>query len=431
MVISHLHSDADPPRAVSRRPAAEDPEAPPRRAAHNTFRQVTSFDTVALVLGLLLVGGALVSGLAHRSFLSLAALFVIAGFLLGDGALGVLRLDPQSGFVVGLAEVALVVLLFRDGLEVEAEMLQREWRLPLRKLVVGMPITAAIVALAAHLLTDLSWTEAFLLGALLSPTDPVLSSAVVTNRLVPRVVRHSLNLESGLNDGLALPPVLALTAALSLTRGQFDVVTFVVQDVGLGLVYGIVVGFAAALLLPRGEAILEHQRSLYALGAAFAAYGAAVLPPHANGFIAVYVAAIVLGIRRDDLRHAFERRSDDIVELAKLGVFVVFGSLLTLGGLFGDGWAAVAIVVVTLLVARPVALAAALAGTGLDRATKAFMAWFGPKGVATMTFSLIVLGDRLAAGERIFNLAALVVFVSIVAHSSTDRAGVAWIARQR
>ncbi len=392
---------------------------------------MTSFDTVALVLGLLLVGGALVSGLAHRSFLSLAALFVIAGFLLGDGALGVLRLDPQSGFVVGLAEVALVVLLFRDGLEVEAEMLQREWRLPLRKLVVGMPITAAIVALAAHLVTDLSWTEAFLLGALLSPTDPVLSSAVVTNRRVPRVVRHSLNLESGLNDGLALPPVLALIAALSLTRGRFDVVTFVVQDVGLGLVYGIVVGFAAALLLPRGDAILEHQRSLYALGAAFAAYGAAVLPPHANGFIAVYVAAIVLGIRRDDLRHAFERRSDDIVELAKLGVFVVFGSLLTLDGLFGDGWAAVAIVVVTLLVARPVALAAALAGTGLDRTTKAFMAWFGPKGVATMSFSLIVLGDRLAAGERIFNLAALVVFVSIIAHSSTDRAGVAWIARQR
>jgi NhaP-type Na+/H+ or K+/H+ antiporter len=392
---------------------------------------VTSFDTVALVLGLLLMGGALVSGLAHRSFLSLAAVFVIVGFLLGEGVLGVLHFDPESGLVVELAEVALIVLLFRDGLEVEAEMLQREWRLPLRKLVIGMPITAGVVACAAHLLTDLSWTESFLLGALLSPTDPVLSSAVVTNPRVPRVVRHSLNLESGLNDGLALPPVLALIAALSATRGHFDVVTFVLQDVGLGLLYGIVVGLIAALLLPRGEGIPEHQRSLYALGTAFAAYGAAVLPPHGNGFIAVYVAAIVLGIRRDDLRHAFERRSDDIVELAKLGVFVVFGSLLTFGGLFGDGWAAVALVVVALLIARPVALAVALAGTGLDRPTKAFMAWFGPKGVATMTFSIIVLGNQLAAGGRIFNLAALVVFVSIIVHSSTDQAGVAWIARRR
>jgi NhaP-type Na+/H+ or K+/H+ antiporter len=394
---------------------------------------VTSFETAAVVLGAVLMGGALLSGLARRSFLSLTALFVIVGFILGDGGLEVIDLDPQSGFVVGLAEVALIVLLFRDGLEVESEMLQRAWRLPLRKLVIGMPITAAVVALAAKALTDLSWTEAFLLGALLSPTDPVLSSAVVTNPRVPRVVRHSLNLESGLNDGLALPPVLALIAALSLTREDFHVVTFVLQDVGLGLVFGVAMGLLASVVMPRDrglhESIPAHQKSLYALGVAFATYGVSVLEPHGNGFIAVYVAAIVLGIRRADVRTAFEHRSDDIVELVKLGIFVVFGSLLTLDGLFGDGWAAVAIVVVALLVARPVALAVALAGTRLSLPVKAFMAWFGPKGVATMTFSIIVLGEGLADGERIFNLAALVVFVSIIVHSTTDTAGVNWIAR--
>jgi NhaP-type Na+/H+ or K+/H+ antiporter len=394
---------------------------------------VTSFETAAVVLGAVLMGGALLSGLARRSFLSLTALFVIVGFILGDGGLEVIDLDPQSGFVVGLAEVALIVLLFRDGLEVESEMLQRAWRLPLRKLVIGMPITAAVVALAAKALTDLSWTEAFLLGALLSPTDPVLSSAVVTNPRVPRVVRHSLNLESGLNDGLALPPVLALNAALSLTREDFHVVTFVLQDVGLGLVFGVAMGLLASVVMPRDrglhESIPAHQKSLYALGVAFATYGVSVLEPHGNGFIAVYVAAIVLGIRRADVRTAFEHRSDDIVELVKLGIFVVFGSLLTLDGLFGDGWAAVAIVVVALLVARPVALAVALAGTRLSLPVKAFMAWFGPKGVATMTFSIIVLGEGLADGERIFNLAALVVFVSIIVHSTTDTAGVNWIAR--
>src|SRR5688500_16691873 len=141
---------------------------------------MTSFETAAAVLGALLVGGALISGVAHRSFLSLTAVFVMVGVALGEGGLEVLRFDPTGGFVSALATVALVVILFRDGLEVDAELLRREWRLPLRKLVLAMPITAAIVALAARALTDLSWTEAFLLGALLSPTDPVLSSSVVT-----------------------------------------------------------------------------------------------------------------------------------------------------------------------------------------------------------------------------------------------------------
>jgi NhaP-type Na+/H+ or K+/H+ antiporter len=130
------------------------------------------------------------------------------------------------------------------------------------------------------------------------------------------------------------------------------------------------------------------------------------------------------------VRAYVEARSQDIIEVVKLGVFVVFGSLLTFGGLFDDGWAAVAIVVVTLLVARPVALWLALAGTRTDTATKAFMAWFGPKGVATMTFSLLVLSQPVAAGQRIFNLAALVVFCSILAHGLTDQPGSEWIARR-
>jgi sodium/hydrogen antiporter len=394
---------------------------------------VTTYQTAVTVLGALLVGGALLSGLARRSFLSLTALFVLLGFILGQGGLDVLEIDPRSTFVEDLAITALILILFRDGLEVEAEMLQTEWRLPLRKLVLAMPITAAIVAVAAAALTDLSWTECFLLGALLSPTDPVLSSSVVTNPRVPRIVRHSLNLESGLNDGLALPPVLALIAALS-ADSDFVWWRFVLQDVTLGVAYGLVIGYAASLVLPRGRAlensIPAHQRALYALGVAFLTYGLTTLPPHGNGVIAVFVCAIVLGIRRPDIRHYFESRSDDIIEIVKLGIFVVFGSLLTLDGLFGDGWAAVGIVVVTLLVARTAAVWIALAGTGLDTATKGFMAWFGPKGVATMTFSLLVLSAALPNGERIFNLAALVVLCSIVAHGVSDTPGAEWLARR-
>jgi len=393
------------------------------------------FDVSLLVFGGLLLAGALVSGLVHRSFLSLTALFVLAGFALGEGGLEVLELDPASGFVSGLAIVALIVILFRDGLEVEAEMLQTAWRVPLRKLVLAMPITAAIVAVTAHALTDLGWTECFLLGALLSPTDPVLSSSVVTNPRVPRLVRHSLNLESGLNDGLALPAVLAFSAALRIGEDEFTWWKFVLQDVTLGFAFGVAIGYAASRLLPRTRTIEtgvpDHQKSLYALGTAFAAYGVAVaLPPEGNGLIAVFVCAIVLGIRRPDLRATFEHLSADIVEIVKLGVFVVFGALLTFDGLFGDGLAAVAIVAVCLLVARPVAVFVALVGTRTPASWKAFMAWFGPKGVATMTFSLLVLADAIPENERIFDIAALCVFASILAHGLTDTPGADWIARR-
>src|SRR4051794_21466413 len=363
---------------------------------------------------------------ANRRFLSLTAVCAVAGLVLGRGGVKLLDFDPQSGFVRTVALVALIVILFRDGLEVEAEMLQTAWRLPLRKLVLAMPVTGALVALAAKALTDLGWTECFLLGALLAPTDPVLSSSVVTNPRVPRVVRHSLNLESGLNDGLALPAVLAFSAALNDEPG-FVWWHFVLQDVTLGFAFGISMGLLASWAMPRSPSIPAHQFALFALGTAFATYGLAVVPPSGNGLIAVFVCAITLGIRRHDLREVFEARSDDIVEIVKLGVFVVFGSLLTLDGLFGDGWAAVCVVAITLLVARPVAIAIALLGTRLPFYLQAFMAWFGPKGVATMTFSLLILETGYA---RIFNVAALCVFASILAHGLSDTPGSEWVARR-
>src|SRR3954470_23994601 len=120
---------------------------------------MTSTETALTVFGALLVFGALVSGIARRSMLSLTAVFVVAGFVLGRGGLDVLKFDPLSGFVTGLATVALIVILFRDGLEVEAEMLQRAWHPPLRALAIAMPLTAILVAVFTHLVTNLSWTE--------------------------------------------------------------------------------------------------------------------------------------------------------------------------------------------------------------------------------------------------------------------------------
>src|SRR5919108_4879154 len=128
---------------------------------------VDFLDEPLAVFGLMLVLGALISGLAGRSLLSLAAVFVVAGFMLGEGGTDILDFDSTSGFVQGLAVVALVLILFRDGLEVEEEMLQEAWHLPLRKLVLAMPITAGLIALATYALTDLGWTESCLVGALL------------------------------------------------------------------------------------------------------------------------------------------------------------------------------------------------------------------------------------------------------------------------
>jgi NhaP-type Na+/H+ or K+/H+ antiporter len=235
---------------------------------------------------------------------------------------------------------------------------------------------------------------------------------------------------------LALPAVLAFAATLSAGGSGFVWWHFVARDIGLGLASGLLCGLVASVLMPRAgvgaihRAIPDHQKALYGLGIAFVTYSAAVLTVRGNGLIAVFVAAIILGIRRPDLRAHFAHGVEDIVEVVKLGVFAVFGSLLTLHGLLADGWAAIAIVAVTFLLARPIAVWLALAGTPFGEAAKAFMAWFGPRGVATIAFSLLILGRHFPAAPRIFNLAALTVFCSIILHGITATPGVKWIARR-
>ena len=160
-----------------------------------------------LLFGGLLAVVAALSGVMRGTVLSASVLSVALGILLA--AVGVVDVDPTDQSIVELIELALILTLFSDGMFVERELLRRHWSPVARSLVIAMPITMALLALAAKaLFPDLSWAEAFLLGAVLSPTDPVVTSAVVTSRLVPSAVRHTLNLESGLNDGLALPFVL-------------------------------------------------------------------------------------------------------------------------------------------------------------------------------------------------------------------------------
>ena len=165
------------------------------------------FSEALLVLGVVLAVAAALSGWLHGTVLSISVLSVVAGMVLSLA--DVITISPGATIVLVTVELALVLTLFSDGLFIERELLQREWHAPARALAFAMPLTLVLLALCAKLLfPPLTWAEAFLLGAVLSPTDPVVTSAIVTDTRVPRLIRHTLNLESGLNDGLALPFVL-------------------------------------------------------------------------------------------------------------------------------------------------------------------------------------------------------------------------------
>lgn len=170
----------------------------------------TDFAWILLSIGLLVLFGARIADLATRSFLSLTVLFVSAGMILGPKVLDVVHVSPDQEWISSIATIALVVILFRDGLEIDRHLVKDDWHLPVRKLIFSMPLTAIITALIAWWLLPLGFLEALLIGVLLSPTDPVLSSGVLLNPKVPKRLRHSLQLESGLNDGLALPFIVIL-----------------------------------------------------------------------------------------------------------------------------------------------------------------------------------------------------------------------------
>ena len=230
--------------------------------------------------------------------------------------------------------IALILILFRDGLEVEAGDAPDGLAPAVSQAGAGDAAHRGLVAVVTHTLTDLGWTESFLVGALLSPTDPVLSSTVVNNPRVPAVIRHSLNLESGLNDGLALPAVLAFTAAAEQRRRLRLVGVRAAGRRASALATGLVVAFVGPRLMPRetrtATAISAHQKALYALGVAFAAYGTAVLPARGQRLHRRSSwRAIALGIWRPDIGDCFEARSEDVIEVVKLGVFLVFGAILT------------------------------------------------------------------------------------------------------
>ncbi len=362
--------------------------------------------------------------------LSLTVVFVVGGMFIGGDGLDLLSPSPHSPALEGLGIAALVLILFVDGLEVDRELVVEEWKAPLAKLLIAMPLTAGAIAALGVTLFDMSILQGLLLGSLLSPTDPILSSGVILNNKVPHRVRHSLSLESGLNDGLALPAILGLSAALLGT--EFHLFTFLAQDLLLGLLVGVAGGWVAAKLIPCAATdphLPPHQRSLYALGLGFALFGLASVV-HGNGLIAVFVGAFVFGERRHDIAALVHDRSADVVEIVKLSVFAAFGTLLSVDLLTRHGWAGLAFVAGVLLLARPAAVGVALLGRRFSFAEVLFIGWFGPRGVASIAFAMLVVSMHVPGATLIFELVALVVFASIVCHGFTDTVGANWLARR-
>jgi NhaP-type Na+/H+ or K+/H+ antiporter len=387
------------------------------------------FGEAVLIFGGLLAIVAALSGVMRGTVLSASVLSVALGALLA--AVGVVDVDPRSGAIVELIELALILTLFSDGMFVERELLRRHWSPVARSLAIAMPITMVLLALAAKaLFPDLSWAEAFLLGAVLSPTDPVVTSAVVTSRLVPASVRHTLNLESGLNDGLALPFVLFFLVLASPGGDPGGEAAKLAGEALVGGAIGVALGVLGGRLHPHlpGGGLTARYEGIYAVGFALFSFGLAEVT-FGNGLIAAFVCGIAMGATERDVPQGFVEFAENASAILQVITFFVFGALIVATGFDHSIPPLVVFVLFALLLARPAAVMLSFLRTGIPRPQKLFMAWFGPKGVASMLFALFVLKSGVDDNGLIFDVAAIAIVSSIVAHGLTDTVGAKWMSR--
>ena len=388
------------------------------------------FGEALLYSGALLAVGAAFSGVMRGTVLSISVLAVGAGLILAEA--GAIHVDAEDEVVIHLFELALIITLFSDGLFVERELLFLHWSPPVRALVLAMPITLVLLALAAKgLFSELSWAEAFLLGSVLSATDPVVTATVVTSQRVPAAIRHALNLESGLNDGLALPLVLFFIILASPGGDAGSEGAKLVGEAAFGAVIGLALGVGSGRITHHmpGGGIVRRYEGIYALGVGMLAYGLADVTL-GNGLIAAFVCGIAMAVAEHDIADDFVDFSENVSSILQVLTFFVFGGLIIATGYNGSVPLLIAFIAFALLVARPVAIWLSFLRVDMPKPHRAFVAWFGPKGVAGMLFAVLVLNSDVGEGSVIFETAAFVILVSIIAHGLTDTLGARWIERR-
>ncbi len=384
----------------------------------------------------LVIGYGAVSRRLRTTVVTPPMIFVAAGLLLGEGGLGVLNLGLEEEGVRVLAEATLVVVLFVDAIELRLPRLVREAQLPARMLTFGLLGTVVLGTLAALLLFDFQLWEAALLAAVLAPTDAALGQAVVTNRDVPARIRETLSVESGLNDGIALPLVtifLGLAVGEETAASGRTIAALVGAQLGFGLLAGAAVGALGGVVIDgtvRRGWMDGLFRQLSTISVAVCAFAVAE-SVGGNGFIAAFVAGIAFGqVARDHCPHAADFAEDE-GQLLTLLTFLVFGAALA-GPALADAPQPQTLLyaVLSLTVVRMLPVAACLVGTGLTIPTVGFLGWFGPRGLASILFAVLILEEAdLAVESTILTIVSWTVLLSVFAHGMSARPAASAYAR--
>jgi NhaP-type Na+/H+ or K+/H+ antiporter len=380
--------------------------------------------TLAVVSACFVFWG-LVSARFERWDISAPIAFVLLGVLATHGPTALIHISLHSSSVRSLAEVTLALVLFADASRVNAHQLLTDAALPTRLLAVGLPLTIAAGAAAAAVLFGSNglWVAAAI-GAIVAPTDAALGASIMVDRRVPASVRRLINVESGLNDGIATPFVNLFLAGAATSEAVHGAQTFasalvdLVGGAGIGTAVGILGAVLLAFCRRRGWSSPEF-RPLAILALALFAYSCAV-EAGTNGFIAAFIGGMAFGTA--DHHHDREALgfTEECGTLLSLVVWFGFGAVMLVPGIQNADWRDVVFALLALTLLRMVPVALALAGSGLDRATVVFVGWFGPRGLASVVFGLIAV-DALAPGPSKVVLAAvtLTVAFSVLFHGVT------------
>lgn len=386
--------------------------------------------SVLLVVASCVVLWGLLSARLERWQITAPIAFVFLGLVVTHGPVVLVHLRLHSSTIRSLAEITLALVLFADASRVNARALGGDLGIPVRLLGIGLPLTIGAGAVLAFGLFSSSgiWVAATI-GAIVAPTDAALGATIISDERVPSRVRRILNVESGLNDGIATPFVnLFLAGALATEAINSSGVSKAAVDLIGGAALGAGSGLVGALLLAlamRSGWSADGFRPLVVFALAVVAYSVAVVLD-VNGFVAAFVAGLafgtVLGTHEEELRGFTEETGT----LLSLLVWFSFGAVMLEPGLAAATWRDLVFAILALTVVRMVPVAIALAGSGFDRATVAFIGWFGPRGLASVVFGLLAV-DSLAQAEAKVVLGVVVVTValSVLAHgiSSSPLAG--------
>jgi NhaP-type Na+/H+ or K+/H+ antiporter len=378
------------------------------------------------IVSILIVGyAAFARRLAGRS-ITMPMVFVVGGYLLGPDAFGVLELSPDTESIKSLVELTLVLLLFADAATLNFAQLRHDVRLPGRLLGIGLPLTLALGGLAAYVFySSEGLAFALLVGAILAPTDAALGMAIFSNPRIPTRIRRALNVESGLNDGIAAPFVTLFIAyaASSGPAHHSNWFTEAAKEIGLAVLVAIAVGVIGGALLTfahRRGWTSEHLVQLGIAGLAATSYFCA-LAIHGNGFVAAFLGGLIFGAATRGNFNEETEFTESSGTLLSLIVWVVFGAVLVTVVLGDDGLDARAILLalVSLTVVRMLPVALALLGTGMRHDTVLLMGWFGPRGLASVVFTLLAVSAFDEAGRdshTLIEVATWTILLSVIAH---------------